>query len=147
MKKIFDTALVLSIFFLGYFTHRIWVFSGKVQKSFEYSYSAIECLIQITAHTESQLDLVVEGNKLLYKQKYAEAMPYYPNLPECAKFFEEQRCWVLNKKNPKSLDNCGKSFGYTSAEIEILKKAPSQMDAISKAKDLLSEDQQKKEKK
>lgn len=143
MKKILATILCLAIVGSSYFTYRLWVFAGKVSKAFEYTYAAVDCLIQENGQNESDVDILFKGYKS--RQDYADAAnkewpglypkdspllvrkAYNDQIPECHVFYTHYRCWALDPHDPASLDGCGKHFGLNQQEIDTMKKDPSKI--------------------
>ena len=126
MKKALGILLlVASITTLGYYTHRLWVFSGKVSDSIEYTYAALDCLIQESGQIENDISTLNSGGKIYRKRVF-----YNEDIPECKRFYSEFRCWELDPHNPKSLDGCGLHFGLTQEEIDTMKKDPSTIDKV-----------------
>lgn len=153
MKKIFKIALGIfiaaSLSITGYYTYRLWAFANKVSKAFEYTYSAIDCLIQQDGNLENDVDILFRGYKsrkayykavnkqypgLYSKNKIEDAdkrFMYNSDIPECNKFYSEQRCWILEAMSEKSVVNCGPHFGYTEDDIKKFKADPSKGKEIS----------------
>lgn len=147
MKK--NLALLVIFILLSitsYYTHRLWIFAGKVSKGFEYTYAAIDCLIQENGQSETDIDILFKGYKS--REAYVKAVNkkypgtydkdntivnrtmYNTQIPECKIFYTQYRCWQLDPHDPKSLDGCGKHFGLTQEEIDIMKKDPSSIKRI-----------------
>ena len=150
MKKILASLTLISIVVLGYYTHRLWVFASKVSYGFEYTYAAIDCLIQESGQNESDVEILYKGYKS--RKEYADAINkefpgaygpdsglltkrkiYNGHIPECKIFYSQYRCWELDSHDPKSLDGCGKHFGLNQDEIDTMKKDPSTIDKIMNA--------------
>jgi len=147
--KILIVLLIAVLATLGYFTHRIWVFSGKVSKAFEYTYAAVDCLIQQDGRNEGDIDILFRGykSKKAYYQAVNREYPglyskeqidkninrgmYNENIPECKVFYSQYRCWMLDPENEKSVVNCGPHFEYTEQDIADFKKDPSKGKEIS----------------
>lgn len=151
LNKLLMVALVLAVSILGYYTHRLWVFAAKVSYSIEYSYAAIDCLIQESGQNESDVNVLFKGYKSrkayyeavnkeapgLYSKedikKNIERKMYNEQIPECHDFYSRYRCWMLDPHDPLSLDGCGKHFGLSQGEIDTMKKDPSTIDAVMQA--------------
>jgi len=139
LKGIFAILLVSSIGALGYYGHRLWVFSGKVSKHLEYVGAAIDCLIMQDGQSRTDIDILFQGfrsresyykavNKIypnLYSKeeikKYSNYEAYNTQIPECKVFFTEYRCWSLDPHSNKSLDGCGKHFRISQEDIDAMK--------------------------
>jgi hypothetical protein len=128
----------------GYYVRRLWVFSNKVTKAFDYTFAAIDCLIQENGQSENDIDVLFKGFKsrkeyydAVNKQytgalnkTYLERKVYNDQIPECKKFYSVYRCWELDHNNIKSVENCGKNFGLNQDEIDAIKKDPKNSDKI-----------------
>lgn len=146
MNKKYLISIAMALLTLSYYTHRLWVFAGKVSKSFEYTYAAVDCLIQENGQNETDVNILFDGYKSrkayvnAANKKYPGLYPkdspilvrktYNDQLPQCKIFYSQYRCWELDPYDPKSLDGCGEHFGLTKEEIETMKKDPSSIDRV-----------------
>ncbi len=148
MKKLLVVILVASLGMITYYTYRLHEFAVKASKAFAYTYAAVDCLIQESGQNETDVDIIFKGFKS--RQAYADAANkewpgtydaksplirremYNDQIPECHVFYAQYRCWMLDPKDPKSLDGCGKHFGFTQEEIDRMKQDPKTVDTIMK---------------
>lgn len=149
--KLLYVAAALSLSLVGWFGYKTYVYYTKVTFAFEYLFSGMECMIMENGQNEGDVEILFRGFKS--RRAYYEAVQkeapglyskdeiekkikrptYNSHIPACEKFYSEYRCWMLDPKNHKSLDNCGAHFGYLPEEIELLKKDPSKSEEVWKA--------------
>ena len=143
-KYLISALLALSIALTGYYTHKLWVFSAKVTRGFDYTYHAIDCLIMKDGQTQGDIEILYKGwrsrkayyqaqNKKtpdLYDKKVWEREVYDYQIPECKVFYTQYRCLILDPHDPKSLDGCGLHFGLTQQGIETMKKDSSTVERV-----------------
>lgn len=102
----------------AYYTYRTFNFGKQQMKYNEYTEAKADCAIAIG--TDALYKLVQDQGRAFHKEN---KWPMYSNhLPACAKFYGQYMCWMLNPKDPVSLDKCGESFGYSKEEIETMKQ-------------------------
>lgn len=123
LKLFIGLLLVTIIGTTAYYTHRLWVFGTKVSKSLEYMYTGIECMIMENGRNGGDIDILNNGRKVKRKHVF-----YNEDIPACKKFYSEQRCWMLDPLNPKSVENCGPNFQLLPSEIEAINKAKTEQD-------------------
>lgn len=127
MRKLFIALAIAWLGTVSYYTHRLWVFAPKVSQAFDYYSAAVDCLIQENGWNEA------DAQDLSHHRKLTKRNLYNDQIAECHLFYTHYRCWMLDPKDPGSLDGCGKHFGLTQEEIDTMKKDPSTIDAVMDA--------------
>ena len=145
-SKVASTLGLIGLVALSYPTYKLWKFAHASSDYFKYVGAAIDCFIQENGQNETDVDILFQGYKS--RKAYADAVnkrypgvypkdsqllnrkTYNSQIPECKKFYTQFQCWEMDPYDPKSLDGCGKKFGLTQEEIDIMKKDPSKIHEI-----------------
>lgn len=114
MKKLnvfLTTFLVIFIFTNAYFTTRIWNFITQQSVYNEYLNAKLQCSLDMGIRLRQDRDFIKKNSLVIYDT----------DVPSCREYYARHKCWVLDPKDPVSLDKCGPKFGYSKEQIELMK--------------------------
>lgn len=147
MKRAFSILLAIIVGVNAYYTYRAYRFAKASEHYFQYLNSGMHCLIQKDGFHDTDSEILYKGYRsrkayddavfkktgyhILAEEFLAIKKSYDGQIPQCKEFYSQFLCWELDPHDIKSLEGCGAHFGFTTQDIEKIRKDPSKADQVS----------------